>query len=123
MRSARPTEVNASALEPRPHHSTGDLFPEHLPARIAPILPRDGTVKAAALAAIIAGKVTQVDFRRSWRLAAYIEELIEDGWSVCSEWVTLPGWSSAIKRYWIDLQDEPTRAAAAAYRIREGVQQ
>lgn len=112
----RPTPFEKpSALEPRQHHNT-DLFPGLLPAAPAPILPRPGTVKDAALAAVIAGKITQADFHRSWRLAAYIEDLIEDGWSVCSEWVTLPGWRDPIKRYWIDLQDPATRAAVAAYK-------
>lgn len=116
----RPTPFEKpSALEPRQHHNT-DLFPGLLPAAPAPILPRPGTVKDAALAAIIAGKITQVEFRRSWRLAAYIDELIDDGWRVRSEWVTPEGWSAPIKRYWIDLQDPATRAAVAAYKAQSG---
>ena len=115
MKTPTPRNGKAGVPEARQHHTT-DLFPGSLPAAPAPILPRPGTVKAAALAGIVAGKITQADFRRSWRLAAYIAELIDDGWSVCSDWITLPGWSDPIKRYWIDLQDGPTRAAVAAYK-------
>ena len=117
MKSARPPK-EASALGQRQHDT--DLFPGLLPVAPAPILPRPGTVKAAALAAIIEGKTTQAEFRRSWRLAAYIDELVDDGWRVRSEWITLPGWSAPIKRYWIDHQHEPTRAAVAAFRLRAG---
>ncbi len=119
MKSARPPK-EADALDKRRQNTTPDLFPSLLPAAPAPILPRPGTVKDAALAAIVAGKVTQADFRRSWRLAAYIDELIDDGWVVCSEWVMLPGWRDPIKRYWIDLQDPATRAAVAAYKKQSG---
>ena len=120
MKTPTPFESKAGVPEARQHHNTDDLFSGLLPAAPAPILPRPGTVKDAALAAIIEGKITQADFRRSWRLAAYIEDLIEDGWSVCSEWVTLPGWRDPVKRYWIDLQDGPTRAAVAAYKAQSG---
>lgn len=113
----RPTPFEKpSALEPRSNHNTDDLFPGSLPAAPVPILPRPGTVKDAALAAIVAGKITQTDFRRSWRLAAYIDELVDDGWAVCSDWITLPGWRDPIKRYWIDLQDPATRAAVDAHK-------
>lgn len=118
MKSARP-HSEASALDPRSNH-TADLFADLLPARPAPILPRPGTVKAAALQAIIEGRITQAEFRRSWRLAAYVGELIDDGWIVCSEWVTLPGWSDPVKKYWIDLSDPETSAAVSAYQKRAG---
>ena len=120
MKTPTLNEVKAGVPEARQHDTTDDLFPGLLPAAPAPILPRPGTVKDAALAAIIAGKITQADFRRSWRLAAYIDELIDDGWAVCSDWITLPGWRDPIKRYWIDLQDGPTRAAVAAYKAQSG---
>ncbi|HQZ01698.1 MAG TPA: hypothetical protein PKW99_03525 [Thauera sp.] len=119
MKNVRPTEVKAGALEQRQHHTT-DLFPGTLPAAPVPILPRPGTAKDAALAAIVAGKITQADFRRSWRLAAYIDELVDDGWAVCSDWITLPGWRDPIKRYWVDLQDPATCAAVAAYKAQSG---
>ncbi len=119
MKTPTPHEGKAGVPEARQHHTT-DLFPGSLPAAPVPILPRPGTVKDAALAAIVAGKVTQADFRRSWRLAAYVDELVDDGWVVCSEWVTLPGWRDPIKRYWIDLQDPATRAAVAAHKKQFG---
>lgn len=115
MKTPPPRDGRAGVPEARQHHTT-DLFPGSLPAAPVPILPRPGTVKDAALAAIVAGKITQADFRRSWRLAAYIDELVDDGWAVCSDWITLPGWRDPIKRYWIDLQDPATRAAVAAYK-------
>lgn len=115
MKTPTPRNGKAGVPEARQHHTT-DLFPGSLPAAPVPILPRPGTVKDAALAAIVAGKITQADFRRSWRLAAYIDELVDDGWAVCSDWITLPGWRDPIKRYWIDPQDPATRAAVAAYK-------
>ena len=46
----RPTPFEKpSALEPRSNHNTDDLFSGLLPAAPAPILPRPGTVKDAAL--------------------------------------------------------------------------
>ena len=120
MKTPTLNESKAGVLRKRHHHSTDDLFPGLLPAVPAPILPRPGTVKDAALAAIVAGKITQADFQRSWRLAAYVEDLIEDGWAVASDWITLPGWRDPIKRYWIDLQDAPTRAAVASHRKQGG---
>ena len=119
MKTPTPRESKAGVLAARQDHTT-DLFPCTLPAAPAPILPRPGTVKAAALAAIIEGKTTQAEFRRSWRLAAYVDELVDDGWHVRSEWVTLPGWCAPIKRYWIDLEDPATRAAVAAFRLQAG---
>lgn len=120
MKTPTPFESKAGVPEARQHHNTDDLFSGLLPAAPAPILPRPGTVKDAALAAIIEGKITQADFRRSWRLAAYIDELVDDGWAVCSDWITLPGWRDPVKCYWIDLQDGPTRAAVAAYKAQSG---
>ena len=119
MKTPTPRESKAGVLAARQHDIT-DLFFGLLPAAPAPTLPRSGTVKAAALQSIIDGKVTQAEFHRSWRLAAYVDELIDDGWHVRSEWVTLPGWCAPIKRYWIDLQHEPTRAAVAAFSLRAG---
>lgn len=119
MKTPTPRESKAGVLAARQHDTT-DLFPGLLPAAPAPILPRSGTVKAAALHAIITGKVTQADFYRSWRLAAYIDELVDDGWSIRSERITPEGWNSPIARYWIDHQHEPTRAAVAAFRLRAG---
>ena len=115
MKTPTPFDSKAGVPEAHRDHTT-DLFPGLLPAAPVPILPRPGTVKDAALAAIIVGKITQADFRRSWRLAAYVDDLVDDGWAVCSEWVMLPGWRDPIKRYWIDLQDPATRAAVAAYK-------
>lgn len=120
MKNARPPKEASALSQRRNDTAQPGSFPDLLLVAPAPILPRPGTVKADALDAIIAGKVTQAEFRRSWRLAAYIEDLIEDGWSVGSEWVMLPGSRDPIKCFWIDLQDPATRAAVAAYKRRSG---
>lgn len=120
MKNTRPTEVQASVLKKRSNSSTHDHFPALLPAAPALNLPRRSTVKDAALGAIIASKITQAGFDRSWRLAAHIVELVDDSWAVCSEWVALPNWTDPVKRYWIDLQDPATRAAAVAHKKQSG---
>lgn len=112
----RPTpHEKPSALEPR-RDSTTDLFPETVPRRPAPIVPTAGTVKHDALLAMIAGPVSQPSFERSWRLAAYINELVNDGWAILSREIDYHG--RVIAEYRLDLTDEPTRAAVAAMTVR-----
>jgi len=100
-----------SAVEQR--HSPADLFPELLSAPHAPILPRPGTVKAKAFAALIEGPVSQPVFPHSWRLAAYIDELIDDGWALLSRDIAYHG--RVIAEYTLDRQDPATRAGIAAH--------
>ena len=113
MKNARPTEVKASALEQR-RDSITDLFPETVPRRPAPVVPTKRTVKHAALLALRFGPVSQATFERSWRLAAYINELVNDGWAIRSRETAWHG--KTIAEYRLDLGDEPTRAAVAAVR-------
>ncbi|QTQ33011.1 Uncharacterized protein pbN1_30230 [Aromatoleum bremense] len=101
-----------SAVDKR-HSTSADLFPELNPAFRAPILPKAGTVKAKALGALIAGPVSQPTFPHSWRLAAYVDELIDDGWAVLSKDIAFHG--RVIAEYRIDPQDPPTRAGIAAH--------
>lgn len=118
MRSARPTEVNASALEPRRNSTAQDLFPDTLPPRPLPIFPELGSVKEAALLALVAGPIRQSGFAQSWRLAAYVRFLKDDGWSIISREVAEN--SRTVAEYTLDLQDDATREAAARYRRRKG---
>ena len=94
-----------------------DFFPDSLPRRPAPIVPTSGTVKHDALMALIAGPVSQPTFERSWRLAAYVGELLDDGWAVLSREIAYHG--RTIAEYRLDLTDELTRAAAASVRGRK----
>lgn len=110
----RPTpHEKSSALEPR-RDSITDLFPETVPRRPAPIVPTKGTVKHTALLALIFGPVSQATFERSWRLAAYINELAADGWAIRSREIVWHG--KTIAEYRLDLDHAPTRAAVAAVR-------
>ncbi len=112
MKNARPTEVKASARNSA--DCTTDLFPDTVPRRPAPVVPAIGSVKHAALLALIFGPVSQPSFDRSWRLAAYINELAADGWAIRSREIAWRG--KIIAEYCLDLGDEPTRAAVAAVR-------
>lgn len=116
MKSARPTEVNASALEPRRHSTAQDLFPDTLPPRPLPIFPELGSVKEAALLALVTGPIRQSGFHRSWRLAAYVRFLKDDGWAIRSREVAENG--RVVAEYVLDLQDAATASAAARFRTR-----
>lgn len=113
MKNARPQTSEASALEQR-RDSITDLFPETVPRRPAPVVPTKRTVKHAALLALIFGPVSQATFERSWRLAAYINELTADGWAIRSRETAWHG--KTIAEYRLDLDHAPTRAAVAAVR-------
>lgn len=70
MRSARPTEVNASAFEPRRHSTVSDLFPELLPASCAVMPPKKYSVATEdqhrrIVEMLRAGRKTTLDFRRA----------------------------------------------------------
>ena len=119
MKNARPTEVKASALEPRrndtaPDISTdisADLFPDTLPAASPAIWPTAGTRKADALEALIAGPQNQADYRPGWRLAAHIKSLKDDGWGIRSRLFKHPRCARPIAQYSLDRQDPATAAA------------
>jgi len=122
MRSAHPTEVKASARVPRTDHSskpplrhgTADLFPATILQHPVPIFPKPNSVKASALMALIAGPARQSVFIQSWRLAAYIGFLREDGWAILSREVIENG--RTVAEYMLDRSDDATRLAASRYR-------
>lgn len=91
-----------------------DLFPETLPRMPAPIFPEAGTIKEGALLALRDGWIRQSQFLLSWRLAAYVRFLRDDGWAIRRQDVAEGG--RIVAEYKLDLQDEPTRVAAAKYR-------
>ena len=111
MRSARPTEVKASALEPRRNDTPSDLFPDTLPAATPAIWPTAGTRKSDALQALIAGPQNQCDYRPGWRLAAYVQSLEYDGWCIRSRLFKHPRCARPIAEYTLDRQDPATAAA------------
>lgn len=118
MRSARPTEAEASALEPRRHDTASDLFPETLSPVTPARWPKAGTRAAAALQALIDGPQNQADYGPGWRLAAYVQSLEYDGWGIRSRLFKHPRCASPIAEYTLDRQDPAT---AAALNVREGV--
>ncbi len=111
MRSARPTEAEASALEPRRNDTAPDLFPDTLPAATPAIWPTAGTRKADALEALIARPLNQADYRPGWRLAAHIKSLKDDGWGIRSRLFKHPRCARPIAQYTLDRQDPATAAA------------
>ena len=111
MRSARPAEANASALEPRRNDNPSDLFPDTLPAATPAIWPTAGTRKSDALEALIAGPQNQCDYRPGWRLAAYVRSLKDDGWGIRSRLIAHPRCRPLIAEYTLDRQDPATAAA------------
>lgn len=119
MRSARPTEVKASALEPRRNDTASDLFPDTLPPVTPACWPNEGTRAAAALEALIAGPQNQCDYQPGWRLAAYVQSLEYDGWCIRSRLFKHPRCARPIAEYTLDRQD-PATAAALAKRKQAG---
>ncbi len=111
MRSARHTEVQASALEPRRNDTASDLFPDTLPPVTPACWPNEGTRAAAALEALIAGPQNQCDYRPGWRLAAYVRSLKDDGWGIRSRLIAHPRCRPLIAEYTLDRQDPATAAA------------
>lgn len=119
MKNARPTEVKASALDKRRNDTatdistdiSADLFPDTLPAATPAIWPTEGTRKADALQALIAGPQNQCDYRPGWRLAAYVRSLKDDGWGIRSRLIAHPRCRPLIAEYTLDRQDPATAAA------------
>ncbi|MFT3759326.1 hypothetical protein [Thauera sp.] len=80
----------------------------------APVFPKPNSIRESALLALVAGPIRQSGFKPSWRLAAYVRFLRDDGWAIISREVIENG--RTVAEYLLDLQDGPTRAAAALYR-------
>lgn len=118
MKTPTPNVSKAGVLRKRPDDTASDLFPDTLPTRPLPIFPEIGCVKEAALLALVVGPIRQSGFTHSWRLAAYVRFLKDDGWSVISREVAENG--RTVAEYTLDLQDDATREAAARYRRRKG---
>ena len=100
----------------KPEHSSipDDLFPDTLPPVVPALWPAAGTRAAEALAALLTGPVNQADYRRGWRLAAYIQSLKYDGWRILSRAIRRPGCRREIAEYRLDRTDPATAAALAA---------
>jgi hypothetical protein len=96
------------------------LFPELdlpvMPAR----WPMRGTRAHQALSALMRGPVNQADYGPSWRLAAAVQSLEYDGWSIISRRIVHPRCMNPIAEYTLDRQDPATAAALALYFDREG---
>ncbi|MFM0484190.1 hypothetical protein PQQ81_26930 [Paraburkholderia strydomiana] len=76
----------------------------------AAIWPNPGTNARALLDRLMSGeRITQPDFKQSWRLAAYAGDLRELGWPVQSEPVSYPHANRPIARYFLS-----AKAIAAA---------
>lgn len=114
MRSAHPTEVTVSALDPRHNHTANDLFPDTLPPVVAALWPTRGTRADEAWQAIYQGPQNQADYWQGWRLAAYVKELEYLGWRFIKRDITRPGCRRAITEYQIDRTDPSTAAALAS---------
>lgn len=114
MRCTRPTEVNASAIEPRRNNTRADLFPDTLPPITAATWQNPHTRAGEVLAAALAGPVNQYDYRGHWRLAASIQRLEDDGWCFITREIMRPGCRRPIAEYRIDRSDPGTAAALAA---------
>ena len=113
MENARPHKVKTSALEPRRHHITLDLFNDAPPAIVAAVYPTSGTRPDEALQALLTGPQNQADYINGWRLAAYIKELEYLGWAFIKRDIMRPGCRREITEYTLDRQDASTSAALA----------
>ncbi len=84
----------------------------------SPVFPQPNRIREAALRASVTGPIRQSGFQRSWRLAAYVRFLKDDGWAIISREVAENG--RTVAEYTLDLHDDATREAAARYRVRKG---
>ena len=114
MRSAHDTEVNMSALDPRPNGTAYDLFPDTMPPIVAAFWPTVGTRADEALQALLTASQNQADYWQGWRLAAYIKELEYCGWKFIKRDILRPGCRRPITEYTIDRTDPSTAAAIAS---------
>ncbi|MBP8276635.1 MAG: hypothetical protein KAX55_07080 [Propionivibrio sp.] len=83
-----------------------------------PVFPQPNSIREAALRALVTGPIRQSGFQHSWRLAAYVRFLKDDGWEIISREVAENG--RTVAEYTLDLHDDATREAAARYRVRKG---
>jgi hypothetical protein len=79
-----------------------------------PVFPQPNSIREAALRALVTGPIRQSGFQRSWRLAAYVRFLKDDGWAIRSREVAESG--RVVAEYVLDLQDAATASAAARFR-------
>lgn len=82
-----------------------------------PMLPPVHSAAAVALADLLTGDVTQIDWLKAgkgWRLAAAIKELDYLGWEPSSILVQCGEWKNPIARYSL-----PLKAKQAAYIMRQ----
>ena len=79
-----------------------------------PVFPQPNSIREAALRALVTGPIRQSGFPRSWRLAAYVRFLKDDGWAIRSREVAESG--RVVAEYVLDLQDAATASAAARFR-------
>lgn len=114
MRSAHPTKVNMSALDPRHNDTASDLFPDTLPPVTPALWPTRGTRADEALQAMQQGPQNQADYWQGWRLAAYVKELEYLGWAVLKRDISRPRCRRSITEYRIDRTDPSTAAALAS---------
>lgn len=83
-----------------------------------PVFPQPNSIREAALRALVTGPIRQSGFQRSWRLAAYVRFLKDDGWAIRSREVAESG--RVVAEYVLDLQDAATASAAARFRGQRG---
>ena len=84
----------------------------------SPVFPQPNSIREAALRALVTGPVRQSGFAQSWRLAAYVRFLKDDGWAIQSREVAESG--RVVAEYVLDLQDAATASAAARFRAQWG---
>jgi len=120
MKNARPQISETSALEQRHFNPPDDLFPENLSPVVSAVWPNPGTLTADVLDVLLTRPVNQAEYKRSWRLAAYVGQLDKRGWRITRRDVTRPGHRSPITEYTLDRSD-PRTATAIASRQHGGI--
>lgn len=88
-----------------------DLFPDLLPPVVPALWPAPHTRAFEALEALLAGPQNQADYWHGWRLAANVQRLKDDGWTIISRLITKPGCRREIAEYRLDLSAPGTAAA------------
>ena len=115
MNNAYSLTTEMSALDKRNYNHFNDLFPETLPPVVPALWPSDGTRASEALNALIASPQNQADYWNGWRLAAYVDELKNDGWSFIKRDIIKPGCRRPITEYSLN-RDDPSTSAALSMR-------